>query len=223
MTATWPLVSAFLLGGVAGFIASIPGGPVNATILGEAARKGIRWAMYVGLGAVLMEAIYCSVAFAGFDQLFESRTVRATMELVSFLLMLWLGVKYLGGVPIPGETRGVELMEHRFHPHTGFWTGFVRVLGNPGILLLWLTVTATLLSREWLHNTWPCKWFFVGGISAGSMLWFTLLGWGVARSHGKISPAALRRLAQVSGVFLLAVAVVVGVRLVGLLARHHHR
>ncbi len=222
MSETWPLVSALLLGVIAGFIASVPGGPVNATILGEAARKGIRWSVYVGLGAVLMEAIYCSVAFAGFDQLFESRTVRATMELVSFMLMLWLGVKYLRGAPIPGETRGVEIMEHRFHPHTGFWTGFVRVLGNPGILLLWITVTATLLSREWLGDNWPCKWLFVGGVAAGALLWFTLLGWAVSRSHGHISSSALRKLAQLSGVLLLSVAVIVGVRLVGLLARHRH-
>jgi threonine/homoserine/homoserine lactone efflux protein len=221
MTETWPLVSAVLLGAVAGFVASVPGGPVNATILGEAARKGIRWSVFVGLGAVLMESIYCAVAFAGFARLFESKTVKATMELVSFLLMLWLGVKYLWGAPIPGEARGVEMMEHRFHPHTGFWTGFVRVLGNPGILLLWITVTATLLSREWLGDNWPCKWLFVAGVGAGALTWFTLLGWGVSRSHGRISPTALKRLAQLSGVLLLGVAVVVGVRLVGLMADRH--
>ena len=42
-----------------------------------------------------MEVIYCAIAFAGFSHLFDSRVVKATMELVSFLLMLFLGVKYL--------------------------------------------------------------------------------------------------------------------------------
>ena len=154
MTENWPHVTAVMLGVVAGFVASMPGGPVNATILGESAAKGIRWALFVGLGAVLMEAVYCAVAFAGFSQLFESRLVRATMELASFILMLWLGIRYLRGVPIPGENRGLAMVEHRFHPHTAFWTGFLRVLGNPGILLLWITVTATFTAREWLHSDW---------------------------------------------------------------------
>jgi threonine/homoserine/homoserine lactone efflux protein len=170
------------------------------------------------MGAVVMEAVYCGIAFAGFDALFGSRLFRATMELVSFLLMLWLGVKYLRGAPMPGEARGVRLMEERFHPHTAFWTGFVRVLGNPGILLLWITVTAILLSRDWLTDTWPCKRCFVGGVASGALLWFSLLGWGVTRHRDSISPGALRRLSQVSGLLLLAVAVGVGVRLIGLLA-----
>lgn len=221
MIDSWPLVSAALLGGVSGFVASVPGGPVNATILAEGGHKGFGWAFFVGLGAVVMEALYCAAAFAGFDALFGSRLFRATMELVSFLLMLWLGIKYLRGAPMPGEARGVRLMEQRFHPHTGFWTGFVRVLGNPGILLLWITVTAMLLSRDWLTDTWPCKQGFVAGVASGALLWFVLLGWGVTRHRRSISPKALRSLSQFSGLLLLGVAVVVGVRLVGLLAARH--
>jgi threonine/homoserine/homoserine lactone efflux protein len=218
MTENWPHVTAVMLGIVAGFVASMPGGPVNATILGESAAKGIRWAIFVGLGAVLMEAVYCAVAFAGFSRLFESRLVRATMELASFILMLWLGIRYLRGVPIPGENRGLALVEHRFHPHTAFWTGFLRVLGNPGILLLWITVTATFTAREWLHADWPSRWLFVAGVAAGAFLWFLTLAWGVSRGHGRVSPKTLRRLSQGSGILLLGVAVAVGVRLVHLMA-----
>ena len=221
MNDPWPLVSAALLGGVSGFVASVPGGPVNATILAEGGHRGFRWALFVGMGAVVMETVYCAAAFAGFEGLFGSRLFRATMELVSFLLMLWLGVKYLRGAPMPGEARGVRLMEMRFHPHTAFWTGFVRVLGNPGILLLWITVTAMLLSRDWLADAWQCKGGFVGGVASGALLWFSLLGWGVARHRDSISATALKRLSQLSGLLLLAVAGVVGVRLVGLLAARH--
>lgn len=222
MTENWPHVTAALLGVVAGFVASMPGGPVNATILGESASKGLRWALFVGLGAVMMEALYCAAAFAGFAGLFESRWVRATMELVSFLLMLWLGIRYLRGVPMPGENRGVALVEHRFHPHTAFWTGFLRVLGNPGILLLWITVTATLSARDWLQGDWPSRWLFVAGVSGGAFLWFLVLAWGVTRGHGRISPAALRRLSQTSGVLLLGIAAAVGIRLVRLMAERGH-
>src|SRR5262245_29418990 len=97
-----PLTAA-VIGFIAGFVAAMPGGPVNATIIGEAARKGFRWALFIATGATVMEAAYCAAAFAGFAELFAERWIRAAMELISFLLMLWLGLKYLRGAPLPGE------------------------------------------------------------------------------------------------------------------------
>ncbi len=211
------------LGVVAGFVASIPGGPINATLIAEGARRGIRWCLFLGFGAVLMEAIYCGVAFAGFAQVFELRWVRATMELASFLLMLWLGVKYLRGTQIPGTEQVENFVEERFHPHTAFWTGFLRVLGNPGVLLLWVTVAAMLLSREWLENRWVSKWPFISGVAVGGMAWFGLVAWGIARGGSGFSATALRRMSRASGFLLLVVAVVVGVRLIELLAHGHKR
>jgi len=209
------------LGIVAGFLTSVPGGPINATLIAEGARRGLRWCLFLGFGAVLMEAIYCTVAFAGFARVFDSRWVRATMELASFLLMLWLGVKYLRGNPIPGAEQMEHFVEERFHPHTAFWTGFLRVLGNPGVLLLWVTVAATLLSRDWLENRWQSKWPFVSGVAVGGMAWFGLVGWGVSRGGGSFSASAMRRMSQTSGFLLLVVALVVGARLVAHLAHRH--
>lgn len=210
-----------MLGIVAGFVTSMPGGPVNVSIVNEGARKGLVRALFIGLGAVAMEAIYCTLAFAGFAQIFEHRTIRAVMELTSFTLMLWLGLRYLRGTPMPGEARGVEIVEHRFHPHTAFWTGFVRVLGNPGVLLLWITVAATLLSHELLENRWASKWAFIGGVAAGGAAWFGAVSWGVSHGYRRFSAATLHRMSQYSGVLLLITAAVIGVRLIQLLRRQH--
>src|SRR6266536_2238075 len=119
------LVAAFT-GFVSGFLVSIPVGPINISIVNEGARRGFGWAFLIGLGATIMEVIYCAIAFAGFTRLFDSRVVKATMELVSFLLMLFLGVKYLLAHSLPATTRSVETGEHRLHPHTPCGTGFVR-------------------------------------------------------------------------------------------------
>ena len=220
MIDTEPLVAA-LIGLAAGFVAAMPGGPVNATILSEAARKGFRWALFVAIGATLMESVYCAVAFAGFAQLFSDRWIRAAMELISFLLVVWLGIKYLRGVPLPGEVQAERFVEEHFHPHTAFWTGFLRVLGNPGILLLWITVSAPLLGAGWVRDTADCKWSFIGGAGTGGFLWFLLLGWSVARGRGRYSDQTMRRLSTASGILLLCVGGVVGARLVMLLASRH--
>src|SRR5712692_7526739 len=84
-----------LTGLLSGFLASAPIGPINLTIIHEGTRRGFFCALMIGLGAVLMESIYCSIAFAGFATFFSSRVIKAAMELISFLLMLLLGVKFL--------------------------------------------------------------------------------------------------------------------------------
>src|SRR5437879_12407594 len=115
-----------LTGFASGFLVSIPVGPINISIVNEGARRGFIWAFLIGLGATIMEVIYCAIAFAGFTSLFDSRWIKATMELVSFLLMLFLGVKYLLTHSLPATTRSIETVEHPLHPHTALWAGLAR-------------------------------------------------------------------------------------------------
>jgi len=213
------LVPAFT-GFASGFLVSIPVGPINISIVNEGARRGFGWAFLIGLGATLMEVNYCAVAFAGFTHMFDSRWIKATMELVSFLLMLFLGVKYLLAHSLPATSKSIETVEHRFHPHTAFWTGFVRCLGNPNVLLFWITISATFISHEWMDDTWQSKGACLGGVALGSLLWFTLLSYLVSRGHGKFSTNTLLRMSQFSGGSALVVAIVTGVELVRLLAHH---
>ncbi|HTH48524.1 MAG TPA: LysE family transporter [Candidatus Limnocylindria bacterium] len=207
------------LGMLAGFITSALGGPINVTIVNESARCGFLRAFLIAAGAVVMETIYCSVAFAGFGSVFDSRTVQATMQLVSFILVLWLGLKYLFVGQVPGEERSLKVVESRLHPHTAFWIGFVRVLANPGVLLLWLGITASLLSHGALANTWAAKGVFCLGVASSGWIWFAGLSWGVSRGHGRFSGKALRRISQFSGIVLLATAVLIASRLIHMLAR----
>jgi len=89
----------FLLAGITGFISglmlSIPVGPVNLTIMNEGARRGFSWAFMIGLGATVMEVIYCFIAFTGFASFFSKGYIKAAMELFSFVFMLFIGMKFL--------------------------------------------------------------------------------------------------------------------------------
>src|SRR5512140_2579972 len=90
-----PILLAGLTGFLSGLVLSIPVGPVNLTILNEGARRGFKWAALIGLGATVMEVIYCFIAFTGFASFFQTGRVQAAMELCSFVFMLYLGVKFL--------------------------------------------------------------------------------------------------------------------------------
>jgi threonine/homoserine/homoserine lactone efflux protein len=212
------LFMAVLTGFIGGFLLCIPVGPINITIINEGAKRGFLWALMIGLGAMVMDVIYCSMGFAGFSSLFASRYLRAAMELSSFLLTLFLGIKYLIAHDLPATTPTVERVEHRFHPHTAFWIGFVRVLGNPAVLLFWIALSATFISHEWIDDSWPSKIACIGGNFLGGMAWFFLLSFLVSRGHGKFSTKTLVRMSHGSGASLLIVAVFLGFRLIRLLA-----
>jgi threonine/homoserine/homoserine lactone efflux protein len=205
---------------VSGFVISIPVGPINLAIINEGAKRGFKWGVLIGAGGIAMDLIYCAIAFAGFSGLFTTRLLRATIELLSFLALVYLGFKYLEATRLPATTRGVEMVEHTLHPHTAFMIGFVRVLGNPAVLLFWITLSASFLSHNWIEDTWASKGACVAGMGTGAFAWFILLSYLVSLGHGRFSARTLIRMAHVSGAALLLAAVFVGARLVNLLAQH---
>ncbi len=167
MLQSYPFLEAFLTGLISGFLVSIPVGPINVTIIHEGAERGFRWAVFIGAGSVLMEAIYCALGFAGFSELFTTNVARAILQLASFALMIFLGVKYLFAKEVKTTSPSADRIEDRFQPHTAFMTGFVRTLGNPGVLLLWVALSATFLSHEWVDPNWTSKSICIGGVAVG--------------------------------------------------------
>ena len=209
-----PVPLAALTGFALGVVFCIPIGPINLTIVHEGARRGFGWAAMIGAGAVVMESIYCALAFTGFASFFQKGLVQATMELVSFVFMLWLGLKFLMAKSIEANSKFEERIEERLKPHTAFTIGFVRVMGNPGVLLLWIIVAANLVSREWVAPTWEGKTACVAGVAAGLGSWFLLLSYLVSFRKKGFSEATLLRLEKGSGVVLLIAAVFHGGKII---------
>lgn len=215
------ILVAWLTGVVSGFIASFVPGPIIVAIINEGARRGFKWGLMIGLGSTVMETVYCALAFAGFSTMFENRTVKAAMELFSFLLMIWLGIKYLRAQAVEEHNLRADRIEQRVHPSSAFMTGFVQVLGNLGVLLMWIALSATFISHDWVAPNIEEKSACVLGVASGALIWFLLLAFLVSRGHRKISPQTLLRMEHLSGVLLLILAGAVGIRIILLLARHH--
>src|SRR5271155_279440 len=215
-----------LLAALAGFMtalifSSIPVGPINLTILNEGSRRGFLWAMLIGLGAATMETIYCSVAFTGFSSFFDIRVVKASMELFSFVFLLFLGAKFLFAqtvnVPLKLDAASKKIearLEEKLHPHSAFATGFVRVMGNLGVLLFWIVLAANLMAHDWVDDTRAAKIACVAGVACGTCAWFCALSFGISRGHGKFSEQTLLRLQHISGICLIIVGLFDGAHIV---------
>ena len=221
-----------LLAGLTGYViaalfSSIPVGPINLTILNEGACRGFRWAMMIGLGAAAMEVIYCTISFTGFSTLFDDVLVKSIMQVFSFLFLLFIGMKFLTAqtVNVPTKldsaSKKIEAqLGKKLHPHSAFTTGFVRVMGNLGVLLTWIVLSANFMAHDWVANKFAAKVACVAGVALGTTTWFLIFSYGISRGHGKFSEATLLRLQHISGICLITVGLFDGAHIVWQLSRH---
>jgi hypothetical protein len=107
--------------------------------------------------------------------------------------------------------------------------GFVRVLGNMGVLLFWIVAAAYFMaheswftSYEWVDDTIAAKAAFVAGVALGASLWFCALSYRVSRGQGRFSELTLLRMERFSGIWLLGIGLYDGAHIALLLARHRH-
>jgi threonine/homoserine/homoserine lactone efflux protein len=221
MIELYPILVAGLTGLISGLLLTIPVGPVNLTIMNEGARRGLNWALLISLGATVMEVIYCFIAFTSFATFFTGDYVKQGMELLSFLLMIYFGIKFLRAksatAPIEmgaAAHRIEERIVERLHPHSAFMIGFVRVMANLGVLVFWVFLASNFISRGWVRPDWPGKLACVAGVATGTGLWFVALSYGASRGHGRLSEKTLLRMEHGSGIGLLILALIHGVYII---------
>jgi hypothetical protein len=147
---------------------------------------------------------------------------------LSFVFLLFLGFKFLLAQTVNVYTKldaASEKLEARieqkFHPHSAFMTGFVRVLGNLGVLLAWVVWSAFLLAHDWVDEALAARAACVGGVFTGAVLWFVILSYGISRGHGKFSVKTLLRLQHCSGICLIIAGLFAGGNIVWHLAKHN--
>jgi threonine/homoserine/homoserine lactone efflux protein len=221
------LLVAALTGFVFGVLLCIPVGPVNLTIMNEGARRGFKWAALIGAGATLMDLIYCGIGFTGFTAIFETRWVKAAMQVFSFAFMMFLGVKFLTAKTViapmnlgKAADKIEERIEEKLHPHSAFMIGFVRTLANPGVLLGWILLVGIFISHGWVQPTWSSKFACMTGVTLGVGLWFFGLSWAISLGHKKITDATMLKMERGSGVALLVLGFAQGLHIAWQLAKH---
>jgi len=225
-------------GFIIGMLLSMPVGPVNLTIINGAAQRGFKYAMLIGLGAATMDVLYCTIAFTSFSSFFGIRIVRTSMEVFTFVFMLFLGVKFLSAKTVTAPTqlgaaaRRIEKrIDEKLHPHSAFTIGFVRVLGNMGVLLFWIVAAAYFMSHEayftsyeWVEDTVAAKAAFIAGVALGANTWFCALSYVVShRGYRRFDEQTLVRMQRLSGFCLLGLGLYDGVHIawqLAHLARH---
>jgi len=145
------LVLSAAVGAVFGLVLAAPPGPMNAIIAEESVLRGWPAGFRAGLGAMLADALFFALAFAGAVAVVDRTPwIRAVLYLLGGALMLYFAVGALrdadaarsfsadGGVVDPSQD-AVDA------DSKGFRKAFALALTNPYQIAFWLTAGVGLL------------------------------------------------------------------------------
>lgn len=198
---------AWAAGVVFGFVASVPVGPVNLTVIDHALRSGFRRGFWVGLGAICAECIYAALALAGVAQVPGHHAVAVALRVAAVLVVVSLGIRNL--LFTPDEARSsakAERLEERWHHPRALLLGFLMTLSNLTLIILWASLAAVLHTHHWVEPGGANQIACLGGVFSGGLLWYFLLAGMVSRAHRRSPPEVLHLLVRVSGLAFLALA-----------------
>jgi len=180
-----------------GLALAAPLGPIGALCVNRTLERGFWAGVAWGLGTALADAIYASLAAAGFAAFAAMlASVQVPMKLAGGAFMLWLGWKSLHPAPRPVAASVAA---------RGLWATtaatFALTLTNPMTILSFAALFAGLglASASGPVNAA----LVVLGVFTGSLLWWVLLSGGVALARNRLPESFARRSAQASGLLLI--------------------
>lgn len=208
----------FLLGLVVSFIAALPMGPVNLSVIQSSLRHGPRAALWVGSGGALMEAIYCSIGVWGIRFVNDNQDILLGVLILSIPVLIWLGIANLRKKTAPAylphdALDGEEVEEKPLQKAraatgiTGFWVGFSLNFLNPLLVPFWFLSTTWFRSNGWIENDIRLLSSFVLGVLIGTLILFTLVAQFAARQRRIMTSGTLSTVYRVIGVLFLLLAV----------------
>lgn len=202
--ADWPLIATGLGIGVA---VAAPIGPVNIMCIHRSVRKGFLAGLASGLGAMLADGTFAAVAAFGMSAI--AGFVEGHIELVKLvggaILVLFGAVV---GLRRPPADRGEdEVRDSRLSSLGAAVAAFVMAITNPGLLLGFLGIFSGL--GDFTRGGPANAALLVGGVMAGSLLWWVVLAGGVSHFRGRFKDAWLRTFNLAAGAALALFGAVV--------------
>lgn len=181
-----------------GFIAGIPIGPVGILCIQKTLSKGMWNGFATGLGSAIMEIVYAAVAL--FSMAFVAEFIDANRDwvmIVGGLVIIVVGISTFFKNPVD-RLRGSRVEQQSGHI-TDSLQGFLLTLGNPGALVILLSLFAFAGIEPEAFDTKYTMAIMIFAVFVGeSAWWFTLSSW-INLFRKKFSLHGLLLLNRISG------------------------
>jgi threonine/homoserine/homoserine lactone efflux protein len=219
------MIAALITGFITAWIMSMPIGPLNAAVISRTLKYGTRYGTIIGIGASLMDLVYCAGAAQINQFLVESPVINLLFQGIGSLALLILGVRQLRA---PDTSKPMNYEEaNETHPDKSDARAehavermHVRKKGYLGAMLIGILLYATNVAAvpEWIivAGVWR-GWgillhgfiynlLFAVGAALGTSAWYsTLIRWINKRQRG-FQPQTLSKINFGAGLAMLAFA-----------------
>jgi threonine/homoserine/homoserine lactone efflux protein len=212
------MTAAVFLGALLGFLVNIPLGPINAAAITHALRERLSRGMAIGIGAAVMDTIYCAAAMFGVSLASDSIIINVVLQLAAFALMIFTGLSSFRKVETVDdlerrEREAEERVQKRFGVKGPFLMGVLMYLAYPPFLPMWLFISGFLQKHGFLVGT-PINYVaFSFGVGGGTALWFYGLLSFLIRRREHFSNRLLNTIHRIAGIALLVFSTYLGYRI----------
>ncbi|MBI3146863.1 MAG: LysE family transporter [Pseudogulbenkiania sp.] len=199
MEASWSLAGQALLMGLA---IAAPVGPIGLLCIQRTLQHGRLAGFVSGLGAACADGVYGALGAFGLALL--SAYLHGLQQLLTLpgaLFLGWLGYRTLQSGA--AATSAAALPGRRL-PRL-FLSTFALTLANPMTIVAFSGVFAALAASRSTISTGDA-WTMVGGVFAGSALWWALLALFTGRLGQRLGTPQRRLISRLAGLLLLGMA-----------------
>lgn len=194
------------IGAAIGVATTAPVGPVNIMVIQRTFRRGLFAGWLAGLGAVVADALYASMAAFGVTAVSDFVSSHAvTVQMIGAVVLFWFGWRIMRAHPHLDE--GANGGQSGFI--SGLATAFVMTITNPGAVLGFIALFGGLGDLAPAPGDWLGALTLVGGLIIGSSSWWLLIAGLVTMLRGRMNDAWLERINRVAGglLFVFGLAV----------------
>jgi threonine/homoserine/homoserine lactone efflux protein len=223
------MITAILVGFMSGWLISMPIGPVNAAAITRTIQFNNRHGFLVGLGAAIMDAIYCAGATQINAFLLNSPLINLCFQSVGFGILLFIGIKSLRAEqqphpfePTEKDTKQEEKAEARMGKmhlkqagyFGSFFLGVVLYASNVSGVPEWVFISAFWHNQGVPITGLPNAALFAIAAGIGTAGWFFTLTRFFSKRTSTLKPRTLHIINRVAGYAMLAFGVYFGYQII---------
>lgn len=200
----------FVVGVAVAFVASLPLGPVNLSVIQASINHNRAVALSIALGSALVELFYCLVAVGGVELIIDDADTVRWIQIISVPVLLGIGIYNLVKKrPLPDPSAEAAPKKPR-RKRTSFLLGVSLNFLNPLLLPFWMAATAWLRGHQLLTADTAHLMLFCGGVGVGTFLLLMTVAYVGARYRSLMSHHTQKVINRVIGALFICSALAVG-------------
>jgi L-lysine exporter family protein LysE/ArgO len=191
-----------------GLSLAAPIGPINAAQIDRGIRNGFMHAWFVGVGAVLADAIYMLAVYIGVHQFLGTPFMKTFLWTFGSFVLFYTGVESM----INAGKVNLEKNRNKEPLIKSLLSGFFMSISNPLTILFWLGIYGSILAKAAASYESGQLILYSSAIFIGLLLWdFTMAG--ISSSFKKyLTPSLLVFISFLSGFSLIGFGIYFGVQ-----------